>query len=93
MYKFSIKASLPRIETVMDKLWKEPYVILKDPIVARNLGVYAKPLRKNKILHISQDKRTKETIAVLKRKPVQKKRGRKVDYIFEDTFLPKIDDI
>ncbi len=97
VYKFSIKKNLPNIERLMDNLISEPYVLIKDNKQARNLGRYARPLRKKKILLISGDIKLKESVAVLKinnytkKGSVKKKVDRnKINYLFEDTLLRKL---
>ena len=93
VYKFSIKTSLPHIEKLMDGLVENPYLILRDKSDVRRLGIYGRPLRKRKILHISPDEKLGESVALLKINnhirpgSVKKKKGRKIDYIFEDTFV------
>ncbi len=92
-YKFSIKRNLPNLERLMDGLINEPYVIIKNKSTVQSLGIYGRELRKRKILHISPDEKLGESVALLKinnhTRPgsVKKKKGRKIDYIFEDTFI------
>jgi len=97
MYKFKLKPSLPNIEKLMDELIDSPFVIIKDEKLARRLGIYAKPLRDEKILHISPDKKLNETVAFLKcnnfRRPnsVSKKKGKRIEYTFDSLLAPPMD--
>ena len=102
MYVFPLKRSkhapVPKeIEFYMDKLINEPFVILPDPNLSWKLGVYAKELRERGILHLSSDIKLNEPIAVLKinnalrPNSVKKRKGKTIEYIFQDTLLPKID--
>jgi hypothetical protein len=96
MYIFNLKNSLPDIEKMMDELIAKPLIIIKEPKSARRLGIYAKSLREQKILNISQDPKTRETVAYLKYNnilrpgKVKKNNGkRKIEYIFDDLLIPK----
>lgn len=102
MYTFPLKASrhkpVPKIiEYYMDRLINEPFVILPDTNISWKLGVYAKELRERGLLHISSDLKLKEPIAILKinnalrPNAVTKRKGKTIEYIFEDTLLPKVE--
>ena len=94
MYTFSMKAKYKDVEKLLDELMDNPYLIIKDKQKATRLGQIAKELRDKKVLHISQDPKLKETIAILKVnnaiRPdvVCKKKSKKIKYIFEDLLLP-----
>jgi len=96
MFKLSIKPSNKDIEVLMDRLIAEPLVIITDDKKARRLGIYAKPLRDRGVLHISPDAKLKETVAFLKcnnyykANMVKKKKGKRIDYEFNDLLIPKI---
>ena len=59
------------------------------------LGKYTNELRNNGLLHLSTDTRLGEPIAILKinnyvrPNAVKKKKGFTIQYIFEDTFIPR----
>ena len=96
MYTFNLKSTLPDIEKMMDELIEKPLIIIREPKRARRLGIYAKPLREQKVLNISKDPKTKETVAYLKCNNIikpggvtKKNRKRKVEYIFNDLMIPK----
>jgi hypothetical protein len=95
MYKFSLKCSLPDIESMMDNLMDKPLIIIKEPKQARRLGIYTQPLRDMKVLNISQDPKTKETVAYLKCNNIirpgwiTKKKSKKIEYVFKDLLIPK----
>lgn len=95
MYTFKMKPSLPDIEKMMDDLINKPLIKIDDKNNAKKLGKYAKPLRERKVLTIAQDKRLNETIAYLKCNnvirpgSVTKKKGRKIEYIFDDLLIPR----
>jgi hypothetical protein len=97
MYTFRLKPKLLNIEKLMDDLIEYPLVIIKDDKLARKLGIYAKPLKDEKILHISHDGKLDETVAFLKcnnyRVPnsVQKKKGKRIEYIFDSMLFPPMD--
>lgn len=100
MYEFLLKHGHPKIEAIMDELMNAPHVPMpKDPIVARKFGIYAAPLKKAGYLKIySTPPRDSEyeAIVVLKinnyHKPnnVIKKKGKRIEYIFKDTLIPRI---
>ena len=94
MYTFKMKHQYEEIEDLMDKMLVKPLVIIKEPKKASLLGQVAKPLRDEGVLHISQDRKLHgETIAFLKinnvnGKKVKKKKGRKIEYLFENMMIP-----
>jgi len=95
VYTFKLKNSLPDIEQMMDDLIDKPLIIIKEPKKARRLGIYTKPLREQKVLNISQDPKTKETVAYLKCNNVlspgwvTKNRSKRIEYTFRDLMIPK----
>jgi len=94
MYSFKMKPRYPEVERLMDEMLIKPIVIIKEPKQASKLGQIAKPLRDEGVLHISQDKKLHgETIAFLKinnvnGKKVKKKKGRNIEYLFENMMIP-----
>ena len=77
----------------MDEMLVKPLVIIKEPKNASMLGQIAKPLRDEGVLHISPDKRLGESVAFLKinnvnGKKVKKRKGRKIEYLFENMLVP-----
>jgi len=99
MYIFNLKHSIPKVEAIMDELMDAPYIRLpSDPKTTRKFGIYIKPLKEQGFLKIystpSHDS-AYEAIAVLKinnfHKPnnMMKRNGKRIEYIFEDTLIPK----
>ena len=93
MYSFRMKAKYPEVEKLMDEMLVKPLIIIKEPKKASLLGQICKPLRDEKVLHISPDKRLGESVAFLKinnvnGKKVKKKKGRKIEYLFENMMIP-----
>lgn len=95
MYTLKLKNSLQDMEKMMDDLINKPLIRINDKNNAKRLGRYAKPLRERKVLTIAKDKRLNETIAylkcnnVLRPGSVRKKKGRKIEYIFDDLLIPR----
>lgn len=98
MFEFVPKRNLPEMESIMDNLIAGKTLTYKNGRMARQFGIYAKPLRskQRKILHLSYDSFSGESIAYLKinnniRPNIvskYRKKGRPV-YIFRDTLIPK----
>jgi hypothetical protein len=85
-YKISIPKKEIELENILDRMIKEPYVILPNITNSRHLGQYIKPLEKQKICGIYRSELMKESIAVLKVNNVQKfnnNRTKRFDYTFE----------
>jgi len=102
MYRFPLKASrnnpVPKdVEFYMDLMMNKPVVIFPNGKISRKIGIFCTKLRKKGILHISTDEFLHEPIGILKinnvirPNSVIKNKGRTIEYIFEDTFLPKVD--
>lgn len=71
-YKISIPKKEIEIENILDRMIKEPYVILPNITHSRHLGQYIKPLEKQNICGIYRNDLMRESIAVLKIKNVSK---------------------
>jgi hypothetical protein len=85
-YKISIPKKEIELENILDRMIKEPYVILPNINNSRHLGQYIKPLEKQKICGIYRNELLRESIVVLKNKNVQKTsngRTKRFDYIFD----------
>lgn len=98
MFTISIKPQYKEIISLIDILIDEPGVLVKNPKLVRRLGIHAKELRRQKLLHISPDPELKETSIVLKCSNyytpglVTKKKSANhtTDYIFNTVGIPKI---
>ena len=92
MYKLRLPGNVPEIESFMDNLIKQPYVVIPDIQFARRVGMYVSPLKKQRIIGIYRDLSINETIAVLKVKSVSKHDGigRSIEYDFEIPLVKKI---
>jgi len=92
MYKLRLPGNVPEIESFMDNLIKQPYVVIPDAMFARRVGMYVSPLKKQNILGIYRDLSINETIAVLKNKQVSKHNGvgRSIEYDFDIPFVKPI---
>ena len=93
MYSFKIKSQYKEIEDLMDEMLVKPIIIIKEPKQASKLGQIAKPLRDEGVLNISRDKHLGESVAFLKinnvnGKKVKKKKGRDIEYLFENMMVP-----
>jgi hypothetical protein len=98
MYTFRLKRSASDdVEQLLDTLIDNPLVILRNDKLARKLGIYAKSLRDEKILHISPDKKLNETVVFLKcnnyikPKSIVKKKGKRIEYVFNDILVPNLE--
>lgn len=97
MFTLSIKPKYVEIENLMDTLIKEPLVIVSDKKLLDAFGIYAKELRTKRLLHSSPDRNLHESALILKCSDyytpgvVRKtKNGKKINYVFEVTNIPKI---
>jgi len=93
MYSFKMKPCYPEVERLMDEMLCKPIVIIKEPKQASKLGQIAKSLRDEGVLNISRDKHLGESVAFLKinnvnGKKVKKKKGREIEYLFENMMIP-----
>ena len=94
MFEFTMKNKFADVEEMMDDLISNPMIIIKNKQKARKLGQIAKPLRDEKILHISPDKVLNESVAflkcnnVIKPNSVVKHKGKHIKYEF-DSLLHK----
>lgn len=70
----------------VDMMIAEPMVVFPDPVYRRRLGVYTKPLIDSGFLELYRNKRSHETIGVLKVKSVTKKigNGGRTEYLFDE---------
>ena len=101
VYVFGLKRSRHKavpanIEKIFDELINKPFIVLPDTSYNKKLGVYGSELRKMGLLHVSTDFLSNEPVAYLKInnyiKPgsIVKKSGKRVEYIFENLFIPNI---
>lgn len=93
MYKLKIKPI--EIENIMDSLIENPFYTTKDNILSRRVGIHLKSLRKGGKLIIANDRKTGETLLVLRKNPLAlpnahskiKIKGRRCEFQFDDNFF------
>jgi len=84
MVEIKIPGNAPEIEKIIDDLIIEPHVRIKDVVLRRRLGIYAKPAIDANLLGIYYNRNKRDSIAVLHCKTVKKKHGRgsSTNYLF-----------
>ena len=97
MFTLPIKYKYKDIEQMMDDLMEMPHIYIKDIVKARRLGSHASDLRNMKLLHISHDTITGESICSLKcnnfyipGNVTKVKDKKKIKYVFDFTNIPKL---
>jgi len=95
MVMYQIKIKPIEIENIIDTLIKNPYFTTKDNLLSRKAGVHLRKMRKEKKLIIANDRKTGESVLMLRKNPLAlekdvtktpRKRGR-VTYDFEDSWF------
>jgi len=87
---YTLKIKKLEIENIMDTLLKNSYYTTKDNVLVRKIGINLKQLRTDKLLVIANDKRTGESVLILKKLPsfnpdsVTKIKGRRTTYNIDD---------
>lgn len=87
MYRIAIPRSRKNVIDIMDGLIVNKQIEIPDVKTNRMLGHYIKPWRKKGFISIYNEDLQRKTICCLNIPDVEKKDGRTVLYVFDDSIL------